>query len=397
MKHRNTIVNILLNILFCAALLWFFSRNAFLRPYAGSPSKEAFAALLLLGSLYANYFLFYPKLYRKHSHSVYWLLLVFTALATGFLDLAIAYKNISLCCAKVIESVGFISFFSKRLFLIVWRNFAFNLFPFLFRDRQHFQQALETEVKVVYQYARMIDVCDDDNNCRHIPADDILYCQKNGNETDVHTVDGVKYTRYCTIKYLSQHLGDEEFVRISPSVIVPFRHIASCDGKTVVMKKMSDTEAPLAFDLDTQRHPQAVAAIAEHLRADQADTEAAQPDSKEGKAKRSPSVPPQGKLDTVLNYIREHPGCRSTEIIAHTSYPKTTLDRCLSDLKRQGLIEYRGSKKTGGYCVVGDSMERTAAETAQGQGKIAGKKVLKEKSAKKKLTEGKPAEPSSKE
>jgi predicted transcriptional regulator len=108
-------------------------------------------------------------------------------------------------------------------------------------------------------------------------------------------------------------------------------------------------------------------------------------------------VPPQGKLDTVLNYIREHPGCRSTEIIAHTSYPKTTLDRCLSDLKRQELIEYRGSKKTGGYCVVGDSMERTAAETAQGQGKIAGKKVLKEKSAKKKLTEGKPAEPSSKE
>ena len=47
--------------------------------------------------------------------------------------------------------------------------------------------------------------------------------------------------------------------------------------------------------------------------------------------------------------------------------PKTTLDRCLSDLKRQRLIEYRGSKKTGGYCVVGDSMESMAEETAQGQ------------------------------
>ena len=77
-------------------------------------------------------------------------------------------------------------------------------------------------------------------------------------------------------------------------------------------------------------------------------------------------VPPQGKLDTVLNYIREHPGCRSTEIIAHTTYPKTTLDRCLSDLKRQGLIEYRGSKKTGGYCVVGDSMESMAADASTG-------------------------------
>ena len=100
MKHLNTVITILLNVLFCALLLWFFTRNAFLRPYAGSPSKEAFAALLLLGSLYANYFLFYPKLYRKHSHSVYWLLLVFTALATGFLDLAIAYKNISTCTVE---------------------------------------------------------------------------------------------------------------------------------------------------------------------------------------------------------------------------------------------------------------------------------------------------------
>ena len=54
-------------------------------------------------------------------------------------------------------------------------------------------------------------------------------------------------------------------------------------------------------------------------------------------------------------------------MLPHRPPPKTTLDRCLSDLKRQGLIEYRGSKKTGGYCVVGDSMERTAAETAQGQ------------------------------
>lgn len=365
MEHRNTIVNILLNILFCAALLWFFSRNAFLRPFLGSAGKEALSGVMLLATLYANYYILYPKLYRGHM-SLYWLLVVIACFATGGVELAIGYPFIAKCNALAIQEYGSFYFFSKRLLFVFSRNLAFNFFPYMLRERKQLRQSLDTEVKVVYQYARMIDVCDDDNNCRHIPADDILYCQKNGNETEVHTVDGINYTRYCTIKYLSQHLGDEEFVRISPSVIVPFRHIASCDGKTVVMKRMSDTEAPLTFDIDTQRHPQAAAAIAEHLRADQADTEAAQPDSKEGKAKRSPSVPPQGKLDTVLNYILEHPGCRSTEIIAHTSYPKTTLDRCLSDLKRQGLIEYRGSKKTGGYCVVGDSMESMAADASTG-------------------------------
>lgn len=66
MKHSKTIVSILLNVLFCVALLWFFSRNAFLRPYLGSATKEGFSGLLLLVVLYANYFILYPKLYRGH-------------------------------------------------------------------------------------------------------------------------------------------------------------------------------------------------------------------------------------------------------------------------------------------------------------------------------------------
>ena len=102
MKHLNTIVIILLNILFCFGLLWFFTRNAFLRPYAGTTLKEAVAGLLLLGSLYANYFLLYPKLHQKHSHNFYWLSVFFIALATGTIELAIAYQNISLCNAEVV-------------------------------------------------------------------------------------------------------------------------------------------------------------------------------------------------------------------------------------------------------------------------------------------------------
>ena len=48
MKTKSIIVTISLNILFCTVLLWFFSRNAFLRPYLGSLSKEVLSGLLLL-------------------------------------------------------------------------------------------------------------------------------------------------------------------------------------------------------------------------------------------------------------------------------------------------------------------------------------------------------------
>ena len=62
-KQTRTIIIVLLNVLFCAALLWFFSRNAFIRPYAGSAIKEMLIGGILLASIYANYFLLYPKLY----------------------------------------------------------------------------------------------------------------------------------------------------------------------------------------------------------------------------------------------------------------------------------------------------------------------------------------------
>ena len=362
MKHKNSIVTISLNILFCTALLWFFSRNAFLRPYLGSTAKEFLSGLLLLVTLYANYFVFYPKLRRGHT-LVYWLSVVATSLMAGCVELALGYQFISKCQAVIIAKVGPLHFFSKHLFLLFGRDLAFNIFPYLLRERKQLQQSLETEVRVVYQYAKVIDVCDGDNNCQHIPIDDIFYCKKNGNETDVYTVGGVKYTRYCSIKYLVQLFGNEDFIRISPSYLVPFQPIASCDGKTVVMNNMPWTETSLAFDLDTQRYPHAPAAIEEYLRACQRSVEVVQPGSKNEKNKKTPSIPPKEKLDAVLGYIQEHPGCRSTEIMSYTSYSQTTMDRCLFELKKQGLIKYSGSKKKGGYYLIVPPQEGVGVES----------------------------------
>ena len=352
MEHRNTIVNILLNILFCAALLWFFSRNAFLRPFLGSAGKEALSGVMLLATLYANYYILYPKLYRGHM-SLYWLLVVIACFVIGGVELAIGYPFIVKCNALAIQEYGSFYFFSKRLLFVFSRNLAFNLFAYVLRERKQLQQSLETESKVVYQFARMLDVCNDQNDCQHIPIDKVLYCKKNGNETEIHTVDGIKYTRYCSIKYLEQHLGNKEFIRISASVIVPFQHIASCDGKSVTMKAFPSTEATLSFKLDTKRAPQIAAAIDEYLHSGHGEENATMLDSEEDKGKKNQSVPPKEKLDNVFNYIKKHPGCRSTEIIAHTSFSQTTMERCLYELKKQELIEYTGSKKSGGYYPIG--------------------------------------------
>lgn len=364
MKQQNAIVNISLNILFCIILLWYFSKNAFLRPYLGSTAREFLSGLLLLSTLYANYFALYPKLYRNHT-TLYWLSIVTACLVAGGVELALGYPFISQCYALRIKEVGAFNCFSKLLFLIICRNLAFNFFPFMLGERKQLRESLETEVRVVYRYARLIDACDGRNNCSHIPIDDIFYCKKNGNETEVYTVSGIKYTRYCTIKYLIHLLDNKEFIRISKSIIVPFQHIASCDGEVVVMKPVPWAETPLSFKLDAQRHSHISDVINEYLHTNWENMDGIQPDIKEEKEKRNPSVPPKEKLDAVLNYILEHPGCRSTEIASRTKYPQTTLERCIAVLKRQGFIEYTGSKKTGGYHLTGKHQNCEALETVQ--------------------------------
>ncbi len=348
MKHKNAVVSILLNVLFCAALLWFFSRNAFLRPYLGSTAKEFLSGLLLLAVLYSNYYVFYPKL-RQRYIVLYWVAVAATSLAAGCAELAMGCSFIAKSNAQWISEEGLFHFFFPHLFLVFCRNLAFNTAPYVIREMKQLQHSLEIETRTVYQYARLIDVCDKYNNCRHISVDDIFYCKKKGNYTYVYTADGGVFTRYCSIKYMEQYLGDKEFIRISPSVIVSIQYVESCDGTTMVMRKMPWMETPLAFDLDTQHNHWAAVVIGAHLHTNQYDKEDRPLDVEQENGRKSIYVPSEEKQDTVLQYICKHPGCKSAEISAKTKLSSRTVERCISELKKQGLIEHTGSKKWGGY------------------------------------------------
>ena len=185
MKRKKTAVTILLNVLFCGVMLWLFARNSYLRPFSGSYFKEILAGSLLLGSLYANYFLLYPKIHHN-SQLIYWLAIVILAVVMGIVDLVIAYNGIVSCNAQVIQYIGHFSFFSIMLFFIIGRNLAMNFFPFLFRERHHYQQAFENEVRVVYQDVRKLDVVDGHSNIHLVSIDDIFYCQQKGNFTYIY-------------------------------------------------------------------------------------------------------------------------------------------------------------------------------------------------------------------
>lgn len=359
MKRLHNVVVIFLNVLFCAALLWFFTQNAYLRPYAGSTTKEIVAGLLLLVTLYANYLVLYPMLYNKFP-VLYWISIVFISLITAGIELAVSSSAIAHRNTSLINEIGLFSYFFKPFFFVFGRNIAFNLVPYVIRNMQYLRKDVETKVQIIYQHNRLLDVCDDNNNCQYIPIDNILYFRKEGNYMYVHTTEGMVYTRYCSIKHLSQLLDNKEFIRISKSVIVPYQYIESYDDKQVVMKKMPCSEEPLTFRINPKKSNWISKLLAEHLQEPQAETdvemkvdiEESKEETMQAQDKKPLSIPPQQKLDAVYAYLQSHPNSRSNEITSKIKYSQSTIERCLVELRKQGIIEYVGSKKTGGYRVV---------------------------------------------
>ncbi len=72
----------------------------------------------------------------------------------------------------------------------------------------------------------------------------------------------------------------------------------------------------------------------------------------------SVSVPTEGisegiseGIKLLLEHIRKAPGKRIPQLSEYLGTPSKTIERWIADLRRQGRIEYRGSKKAGGYYI----------------------------------------------
>ena len=62
----------------------------------------------------------------------------------------------------------------------------------------------------------------------------------------------------------------------------------------------------------------------------------------------SGGVPPPESAH-LLQLIQTQPGLKTAELVAQTGKPQRTIERWLKQLKKNGLIEFRGAPKTGGY------------------------------------------------
>ena len=241
----------------------------------------------------------------------------------------------------------------------------------------------------------MFDVTDIKNKLYLVNIDDIFYCYQERNSTRVHLVQDVCYYRLGSMKHLEQLLGNKDFIRITTNVLVPFRYIKECKDNMVIMKKMSWEKEPTIFHLEPKTQKEISKRVIEGVQRYEGEVAAGDKFAKKPtrrKVKRKPAKPSDEKTQKVLSYIESHPNCNSKGIIDGTNIPLSSVERCISVLKKQGLIKHTGSKRNGGYDVVSPRPERERVESVQQEEKDTTKKLVQGTP-----DEGKPAEPSSKE
>ena len=219
-----------------------------------------------------------------------------------------------------------------------------------------------------------------------IDASTICYVRQQQNETTIFTDDGQQYKRRGSMVFFEEALPPASCVRISKSTIVFCSHIQSFTDKEVTIQmKESDKNVTLPFGryiassayTAIQQYMQPYQHIdnsqqtvkpetAPSVSPDTTDSEEItptvsvndhqQPSKPAQKRKRSP------KYTKILNFITEHAECNIKDIVDGTTIPKSTVTRILAELKKEGSIEYVGSKKTGGYHVADNRNEGDGVE-----------------------------------
>lgn len=181
-----------------------------------------------------------------------------------------------------------------------------------------------------------------------LDADQICYIQQNQNYNRFHTYDGQYFERRSTMMELQQLLGDEQYLKISKSVIVSKSYIKDLAEDVIVLRTDQSTED---YQLKIGK-----SYLSEVLPVVESILKTANKEIRELEHLQSEKLSPKlyPKALAIFQYISTHPECKITDITRSTEIPKSTVTRYLKELQQDGLIEYTGSKKTGGYKAIGN-------------------------------------------
>ena len=363
-KHRN-VLRWISNIVFCIGLVVFFGTNCRLRPAACHHIyKEYLSGIAVLFIIYINRFVLFPGLYVKAKYWKYVLYTTISTLAAFVFEMVLVAPDLAYATISQFPLRDAFAYLVMDGFFVLVRDTAFAMATFTGQAIFYYNDLNKNKDRVLLAEFHAIEVYTLQNNKKVLVAlDDVSCCRQEKNYTRFFLSNGQSFIRYGTFKDFSELLNETYAVQVRRGTLVPYSNVVSYNSLGVVVKSIpeniiisySENYAAHAYEILSSRIKQGV--VEKSIT-----TKKKNPPKAKTAKKKNPQM-----RDLLYAFIAKHPGCSASEIKRNRSVSQSTVNRILGQLKADGLIEYTGSKKTGGYRVVGTQPRDVATGTAPPQ------------------------------
>ena len=353
-KKSELFGRICAHVLFCAAVIYFFGRNCTLRFAAcGALYKEYLVALLPLAVFYLTGFVLFPLLMLRNRRVWYAVAVLACSLSAATAELLFVAPQlvpvVEMALGEEQVSASFLNF----LFFITLRDLGFAAVAHIIGDTRHQQSMRDKYEARLSAVAQEMDESSENPASHFFKTGSILFCQQSRNVTWIHLDDGRLVSRYGSLKKLADLLGSEGIVKVSRDTMVMRDKILSYDDRHVDISIPGSGQSK-RFEWGPSCYKEAVKVL-ENVPEGELNPQHGEPSGRKTKTALEmlpDSVRSNRNLRSVYLYIARHPNCNATDIKTRNSVSQTTVNRILGQLKREGVIEYQGSKKYGGYRIV---------------------------------------------
>ena len=342
------------HVLFCATVTVFFGRNCTLRFAAcGALYKEYLVAILPLAVFYLTMLVLFPILMRRNRRLWYAAAILVCSLSAAALELLFVAPQLVPVVEMTLGEEQVSASFLNFLFFITLRDLTFAAVAHIIcegRLQKSMRDKYEARLSAV---AQEMDESSENPASHFFKTGSILFCQQARNVTWIHLDNGRLVPRYGSLKKLADLLGSEGIVKVSRDTMVMRDKILSYDDRHVDISIPGSGQSK-RFEWGPSFYKEAVKVL-ENVPEGELNPQHGEPSGR--KTKTALEMLPEyvrgnRTLRVVYRYIARHPNCKATDVKTRSHVSQSTVNRILAQLKKEGLIEYRGSKKYGGYVVV---------------------------------------------
>lgn len=362
-RLKKIIVRTVLNVLFIIGLLYFFRNNSILRPIAkGAYYKEYLSALFLLSMIYFNYLILTPKFFQKRRYILFFILALAGILISSSAEMILVFPNIKNCFPSSLDDPQTKLYFLDVFQLINLRNTGFILFFFVLRIFEHERETLEKERIALAKNKGFICVPNGRDNMKTISILDISYILHEKNYTYIHTIDGNRYCKYCSMSSMEDLLPENLFLRVNRNTIIPLNIITRFTEDSVTILYGNPAQE-MSFSLSEKYVPNMREKIASagglnrpygglnsqngglkdrfgglNESIDMANLE-----------KFMDNIAHDEDLLNLCRIIAKDPSVTTKSLSEQLHIPLRTIERKIKYLKDNGVLQHNGAKKNGGY------------------------------------------------